>query len=67
VAAPGAAGALGVVLAWLLPQLGVDIPGPVQAAVVFLLMLAVGYLKTERGTIAALLARRKDGAGEHAG
>lgn len=64
VAATTATGALALLLAWILEQLGVAMPPQVQLALAVLLMAAAGYIKTERGALAAALRRK--GPGDHA-
>ena len=64
VAASTTTGALGVLLAWILELVGLDVPPAVQVAAIALLMAAAGYIKTERGALAALLAKRR-APGEH--
>lgn len=64
VAATTATGAAALVLSWILELAGVTMPPQVQVAVAVLLMAAAGYIKTERGALAALLTRR--GKGDHA-
>lgn len=49
VAAGGAAGALTVVLVWLLGALGVDMPPEVASALTVLLSTAAAYYKSGKG------------------
>lgn len=54
-----AAAAAGVVLAaWILELLGITMPPQVQTALAVALVALAGYVKTERGSLAALLERR---------
>lgn len=64
VAATTTTGALALLLAWILELAGIPVPAPVQLALAVVLMAAAGYIKTERGALAARLARRR--GGDHA-
>jgi len=57
--AAGVAAAAVVVLAWVLESLGVTMPPAVQTAVAVCLVWLAGYIKTERGAIPALVAKRQ--------
>lgn len=58
-AATGAAGAAALLVAWLLSLAGVAMPAEVQLALGLLLAWLAGYIKTERGALAALVERRR--------
>jgi hypothetical protein len=62
--AAGVAAAAVAVLAWVLESLGVTMPPAVQTAVAVCLVWLAGYVKTERGTLAAALASRRQGKHE---
>lgn len=62
VAATTTTGALALLASWILELLGIQAPPQVQLALAVLLMAAAGYIKTERGALAALLARRRKGS-----
>lgn len=47
VTAAGAGGAAGLVVVWVVSLFGLEMPGPVGAAVATLLAFAAGYLKSD--------------------
>lgn len=64
ITAAGAAAALVAVAAWILAGLGIEVPAQIQVDLAVLVVVAAGYIKTERGAIRQLVADRKT-KGEH--
>lgn len=66
ITAAGAAAAVVAVAAWVLEGLGIQVPAPVQVNLAVCLVVAAGFIKTERQAIRELVASYKArGKGEH--